>query len=375
MASHSRAANGVIPVSIFRDTRVNYLMRRLGEATDEFLEALLIKCEELMPKQSREEHIKSVLTFLSRTVPTWSAPLIKQRVDRILELARDFESALHAAFAIYVKDTYAEDLRGRKRKVQIRMPRVADFVHIYFTRIILAPEVKRGSYFDKSTVARNFAVSNAMMDALAECCVDHVRVTEGAPPKPVPTTNSHTASTESESDSDEDDEEEAAAAAATLGHGEGDQHHHHHPPQLPPPTTTIPRVQTNRFQTFVPPVTLPMGFAAGTGGNTTNGAGNGNGNANGMSGSSAVAPSSYSPFSSHPTIQPAPAHSSSSSKHKKSKKHIRDWERPPTDVMDEIAGQGVDDGEEPEEGEEENAAEKAAKKRSAMSLLSKLGGV
>lgn len=174
-----RAACGVPPVSIFRDTRVNYVMRRLGEATDEFFDALRVKVETLMPEAPEEQRRKVMLDGLQRTVPGWSAPAVQQRVERLLELARDFEANLHAAFAIYVKDTYAEDLRGRRRKVQVCMPKVSAFLHAYFMRIIHAPEVIRGAYWEPgSTNARNFAVCNAMLDALAEVCVENVRVTE-----------------------------------------------------------------------------------------------------------------------------------------------------------------------------------------------------
>jgi hypothetical protein len=187
-----KASCGVLPVSVFRDARVNYVMRRLGEATDEFFEALMMKLQAVMPEASEEQRRAAMLEGLARTVPGWSAPVVNQRMQRLLELARDFEANMHAAFAIYVKDTYAEDLRGRKRKVQVCMPKLSAFLHMYFCRIVISPEVKRGAYFDRtSTVARNFAVSNAMLDALAEVCVENVRVVDvpsesrdSGPPRP-----------------------------------------------------------------------------------------------------------------------------------------------------------------------------------------------
>jgi hypothetical protein len=366
-----KAANGVIPVSIFRDTRVNYLMRRLGEATDEFFEALLLKCEELKPKEPREEHIKTVLAYLTRTVPTWSAPLIKQRVDRILELARDFESALHAAFAVYVKDTYAEDLRGRKRKVQIRMPRVADFVHIFFTRIILAPEVKRGAYFDKSTVARNFAVSNAMMDALAECCVDHVRVQDSSSPSPPPPPPLPQHTQYSDADSDDTPSQES----------DDDSSDDAHPPQPPQPTTAAHSAQPTsasspRFQTFVPPVTIPMGMPGGSAPSFSSSPFGSAGTTSSTAAATTTTPttttpassssSSSSPFALPQSAAPPPqpprpstgktartARTSHTSKKSKDRKR---------DHYDEDDGDSFDE-------------DSRAKKQSAMSLLSKLGGM
>lgn len=182
MASNIRQGScGVVPVSIFRDTRVNYVMRRLGEATDEFFDALLIKLEDLMPQATKAQRIQKMTEALGQTVSTWTQPVIKQRTQRLLELARDFEPSMNAAFAIYVKDTYANDIQGKNRKVQICMPRLNDFVHSYFMRIVVAPEVRRGSYFDTTqTHARNFAVSNAFLDALADSCVDNVRVSGAA---------------------------------------------------------------------------------------------------------------------------------------------------------------------------------------------------
>jgi len=180
-----RAAVGVLPVSIFRDARVVYVLRRLGEAADEFFDAALLQLAEVMPDAPQSQQIRTMASAFARTVPQWSPAVIKQRVDRILDLARDFEPAVHAAFAVYVKDAYAEDLRGRRRKVQICMPRLSDFVHAFFSRVVVCPEVRRGSYFDPaSTAARNFAVSNALLDALADMCVDNVRVADMPDPQP-----------------------------------------------------------------------------------------------------------------------------------------------------------------------------------------------
>lgn len=306
-----KASCGVLPVSIFRDARVNYVMRRLGEATDEFFDALLSKLETIMPGASEQERREAMLEGLARTVPGWSAPVVSQRVQRLLELARDFEANMHAAFAIYVKDTYAQDLRGRTRKVQVCMPKLSAFLHMYFTRIVVAPEVKRGAYFDRtSTVARNFAVCNALLDALAEVCVENVRVVDvgggssssssssaGAsaqplragssfqqqqqqqrPPPPQP---SPPAAVGPSADSDFDDASSfasmapseggesvrapaAAAAAAAGSNSAGIGHHHNqqHPFDNFMQKSAAKGPATGRFQTFVPPATAGVGAAA-----------------------------------------------------------------------------------------------------------------
>lgn len=182
-AGPTRATCGVLPVSLFRDARALYVMRRLGEATDEFFDALRAEMRRALPEAAEEERRSRMLEGLARTVPGWSAPVVNQRVQRLLELARDFEHSLHATFALYVKDTHGQDIYGRQRKVQVCMPSVGAFLHMYFMRIVAAPEVKRGGYFDpSSTLARNFAVSNAMLDALADISTDHVRV--GGPREP-----------------------------------------------------------------------------------------------------------------------------------------------------------------------------------------------
>jgi len=225
-----RSSCGVLPVSIFRDVHVNYVFRRLGEATDEFFDALLVKMRELMPGNSKEEHLEKMVGTLTKTVPSWSGPIIKQRVQRLLELARDFESAFNSTFAIYVKDSFANDLHTKK--VRICLPRLTDFVHMYFVRICLAPEVKRGAYFDPhNTHARNFAVCNAMLDALAEASVDNVRVSKKGELREAE---------EEESDEELREEEEELREADEMREAEEEEPREAH---------------ERRFNTFVPPVT------------------------------------------------------------------------------------------------------------------------
>lgn len=248
---YPRAANGVLPVSIFRDVRCCYVFRRLGEATDEFFDALLAKLGEVKPDATRDQLREEMVAALRRTVPTWGSGVIKQRVQRVKELARDFESTLHVTFAMYVKDAYAEDLRGRRRKVQVCMPRVADFVHFYFRRIAVAPEVRNGAYWAKgSTAARNFAVSNAMLDALAECCVDNVRI-------------GHQLAEDRDVEEDrpsredrEDDERvaEAAGADEAAARIPTPQVREYAPTAMTPSAHSLPP-PSDRFHTFVPPAT------------------------------------------------------------------------------------------------------------------------
>lgn len=170
-----RASCGVMPVSIFRHPRVWYLYLRLGEAADEFLFA--VKHESERAKCSHA----TLASRLRETLPGWNPVAIAQRTTRLKELARDVDDALQTAFTVFVKDTYAEDLRERKRKVRVRLPRLGDFVHMFFVRLVTTPEVQRGTYFDTSTVFRNHAVSNAMISALADACVDNVQVVNAAP--------------------------------------------------------------------------------------------------------------------------------------------------------------------------------------------------
>jgi hypothetical protein len=223
-------ACGVVPVSIFRDVHVNYVMRRLGEATDEFFDALMIKLEEYMPTATREERIAKMVSTLARTVPAWGGPIIKQRLQRLMELARDFEAAFQSTFAIYVKDTFANDIQGKQKKIKICIPKLVEFVHAYYSRISLSPEVKRGAYFDSNnTHARNFAVSNALLDALADVAVDNVRV-ENA---------DRVTGAESESDELDDDGE--------VGDEDEDEDDELNEPEK----------RDQRFHTFIPPVTKP----------------------------------------------------------------------------------------------------------------------
>jgi hypothetical protein len=303
-----KASCGVLPVSVFRDARVNYVMRRLGEATDEFFEALMAKLETVMPEASEAERRAAMLEGLARTVPGWSAPVVNQRMQRLLELARDFEANMHAAFAIYVKDTYAEDLRGRRRKVQVCMPKLSAFLHMYFCRIVIAPEVKRGSYFDRtSTTARNFAVCNAMLDALAEVCVENVRVIDvpgheggaaaasSGPPRPrTHRSAAHPPASVASVGGDHDggggggggghggaDDFDDASSFASVAHSEassmtggggGLEHTSAHRPSQPHPFDAImktaqPAKDPSRFHTFVPPVTAGVpGAGAGAAG-------------------------------------------------------------------------------------------------------------
>ena len=225
-------ACGVVPVSIFRDVHVNYVMRRLGEATDEFFDALMIKLEEYMPTATREERIAKMVSTLARTVPAWGGPIIKQRLQRLMELARDFEAAFQSTFAIYVKDTFANDIQGKQKKIKICIPKLVEFVHAYYSRISLSPEVKRGAYFDSNnTHARNFAVSNALLDALADVAVDNVRV-ENA---------DRVTGAESESD---DGDEELDDDGEVGDEDEDDE-------------LNEPEKRDQRFHTFIPPVTKP----------------------------------------------------------------------------------------------------------------------
>lgn len=312
-AAPPRAAVGVLPVSIFRDARVAYVLRRLGEAADEFFDAALLQLGEIMPGASLAQQTAAMASALARTVPQWSPAVIKQRVDRILDLARDFESAAHASFAIYVKDAYAEDLRGRRRKVQICMPRLSDFVHAFFSRVVVCPEVRRGSYFDPaSTAARNFAVSNALLDALADMCVENVRVgdmplpAQTAPsphrpqPQPQQQPRAHDADSLDESttafdDDDEDEEEEEEGEEGQRPRHEMREGGHERRAEMdraaasggearrasaavntgvafaalaasaPGAPSAFPRA-TGRFNTFMPPATLPLAQGEGEGG-------------------------------------------------------------------------------------------------------------
>jgi len=207
-------------------------MRRLGEATDEFFDALMIKLEEYMPTATREERIAKMVSTLARTVPAWGGPIIKQRLQRLMELARDFEAAFQSTFAIYVKDTFANDIQGKQKKIKICIPKLVEFVHAYYSRISLSPEVKRGAYFDSNnTHARNFAVSNALLDALADVAVDNVRV-ENA---------DRVTGAESESD---DGDEELDDDGEVGDEDEDDE-------------LNEPEKRDQRFHTFIPPVTKP----------------------------------------------------------------------------------------------------------------------
>jgi hypothetical protein len=244
-------ACGVVPVSIFRDVHVNYVMRRLGEATDEFFDALMIKLEEYMPDASKEQRTSKMALTLAKTVPTWGAPVVRQRVQRLMELARDFESAFRATFAVYVKDTFANDIQGKRNKVRICIPRLADFVHAYFSRISHSPEVKRGAYFDtNNTHARNFAVSNALLDALADVAVDNVRVE-----------NATADSARVDKGDREAEDEDLSSEDADLSDEEGDLSNEEGEPgqEAAPrrPTTQPPQPPNtaHRFHTFIPPVT------------------------------------------------------------------------------------------------------------------------
>jgi hypothetical protein len=255
---YPRAANGVLPVSIFRDVRCCYVFRRLGEATDEFFDALLAKLGEVKPDATREQLREEMVAALRRTVPTWGSGVIKQRVQRVKELARDFESTLHVTFAMYVKDAYAEDLRGRRRKVQVCMPRVADFVHFYFRRIAVAPEVRNGAYWSKgSTAARNFAVSNAMLDALAECCVDNVRIGHQLVEDRDLEEDRPSRSRAHDVDEERYDDERVAGAAGAdeaAARIPTPQVREYAPTAMTPSAHSLPP-PSDRFHTFVPPAT------------------------------------------------------------------------------------------------------------------------
>ena len=156
-------------VSVFRHPRVWYTYMRLGEAADEFLYSVL---DAAGPKVSRTK----VMDVLRETVGKWNNEAIQQRTQMLRYIATDIEEALHTSFSVFVKDVYAEALRCKKRVVRARMPRVTDFVHSFFMRLVQTAEVRRGSYFEDVTLYRNHAVSNAMLSALSDMCVDNVRV-------------------------------------------------------------------------------------------------------------------------------------------------------------------------------------------------------
>lgn len=164
-----RAACGVMAVSIFRHPRVWYTYMRLGEAADEFLYSVIDAAGHGVDRSK-------VMAVLRETVGKWNNEAIQQRAQMLRYIARDIEDGLHISFSVFVKDVYAEELQSETRTVRVRMPRLTEFVHHFFQRLVTTAEVRRGSYFHELTMYRNHAVSNAMISALSDMCVDNVRV-------------------------------------------------------------------------------------------------------------------------------------------------------------------------------------------------------
>lgn len=163
------ASMGILPTSVFLDPRGLRMWTHMADDADAFLfrstslvkEALL---EEFNKTDGWEEMLQESLIS---AVPHWSAHTVERKA-RMLELkCPRIKTLLTGIFTMYAYQIYGRDATGKKRSIAIlQPPRFPDFVHNFYIHLVRMREVCNGSYFDRDTKARNFAISMSILNAL-----------------------------------------------------------------------------------------------------------------------------------------------------------------------------------------------------------------